>query len=367
MSRTTIAVLCGAAVLCLTGCGGSGSADSSASDSSASASRPKIKFVINGGLGDKSFFDSAYEGLQRVKAELGYDLQVVELGSDRTKWEFGFEDAAAAEDYDIFVAGTVDVTEYVARLAPEHPDKKFWVFDAPVDYSGGGGGCSNKCENVYSVTFKQNEGGYLAGYLARELVAAKALDGADSLSRVGVMGGVKIPVIEDFVVGFLGGFTDAGGSKSDVLVQYVGGDKPFGDPAKGKEIGNAMYDQGAAIVWPVAGLSGLGVVEAAVANERHTFGVDSDQYQTLTDAAQRDTVITSFLKNVGNALYKAAQDEQAGSLEYGAIESVGLAEDAVGYVEDEQFESLVPERIRTELREVAAKVKEGSIDVPSAF
>lgn len=350
-------------MLALTACGGSDGEDSGA----AASDKPRIKLVINGGLGDKSFFDSAYEGLKQAEKDLGYELKVVELGSDRTKWEPGFEDAASADDYDILAAGTFDVTEYIGELAPEFPDKKFWVFDAPVDYSGKNGTCSNKCENVYSVTFKQNEGGYLAGFLAERLVAEKALKGTESQNKVGVIGGVKIPVIEDFVVGFKAGFKDAGGKNSDVLVQYVGGDKPFGDPAKGKEISTSMYGQGAALVWPVAGLSGLGTFESAVTTKRYTFGVDSNQYQTLADQAQKDTVVTSILKNVGNALVKAAEADQKGSLKYGAVDTVGLAEDAVGYVNDEHFRELVPEKIRTEVQEAADKVKSGSVTVPSAF
>ncbi len=368
MLSRKFAALIVASVFVTAACGGSDGGNEQASQSqSPSAGKPRIKLVINGGLGDKSFFDSAYEGLQRAQKDLGYELKVVELGSDRTKWEPGFEDAAAGDDYDILAAGTFDVTDYIGKLAPQYPDKKFWVFDAPVDYTGANGTCSNKCANVYSVTFKQNEGAYLAGFLAQKLVDGKTLKGAESASKVGVIGGVKIPVIEDFVVGFKAGFSAAGGKESNVLVQYVGGDKPFGDPAKGKEISTAMYGQGAALVWPVAGLSGLGVFESAVAAKRYSFGIDSDQYQTLTDPAQRDTVITSILKNVGNALYKAAQQEQSKSLKYGAIDSVGLEQDAVGYVDDDHFKQLVPEQVRTELQETAAQVKAGAAKVPTAF
>jgi basic membrane protein A len=365
MRSVTGTALVIASMVALAACGSSGG-DGEKSGAQSSG-KPRIKLVINGGLGDKSFFDSAYAGLKKAEKDLGYELKVVELGSDRTKWEPGFEDAAAADDYDILAAGTFDVTDYVGKLAPEYPDKKFWVFDAPVDYTGKNGTCSNKCENVYSVTFKQNEAGYLAGFLAEELVAAKSLKGTEKLSKVGVIGGVKIPVIDDFIVGFKAGFKDAGGKKSDVLVQYVGGDKPFGDPAKGKEISTAMYGQGAALVWPVAGLSGLGTFESAVAEKRYTFGVDSDQYQTLADDAQKNTVVTSILKNVGNALYKAAQEDQSDALKYGAVDSVGLKDDAVGYVNDDHFEELVPEKIRTALEKAAAEVKSGSVTVPSAF
>lgn len=97
-------------------------------------------------------------------------------------------------------------------------------------------------------------------------------------------------------------------------------------------------------MWPVAGLSGLGTFESAVAAKRYTFGVDSDQYQTLTDPAQKNTVVTSILKSVGNALHRAAEADQKDSLKYGAVETVGLAEDAVGYVDDDHFAQLVPRR-----------------------
>jgi ABC-type lipoprotein export system ATPase subunit len=124
---------------------------------------------------------------------------------------------------------------------------------------------------------------------------------------VGVIGGVKIPVIEDFVIGFKAGFKAAGGNPSSgVLVQYVGGDNPFGDPAKGKQIASAMYGQGAELVWPVAGSSGLGAFESAVAAKRYTFGVDSDQYKTLTDRPAADRRHLDPQER-GNALYLAAR------------------------------------------------------------
>ncbi|MFI2035184.1 BMP family protein [Streptomyces bottropensis] len=362
-----IRILGGVAAFSLTlaACGASTDTDSARSGDSG---KPRIKFVINGNLGDRSFFDSAYAGLKKTEKDLGYSLKVVELGSDRTKWASGFEDAAAGDDYDVLAAGTVDTVDLVSELAPEYPDKKFWLFDGSVDYTGKSG-CSNKCANVYSVTFKQNEAAYLAGFLADRLVADKSLPGStEKNGKVGVIGGVKIPVIEDFVVGFKAGFEAAGGNPSSgVLVQYVGGDNPFGDPAKGKQIASAMYGQGAELVWPVAGSSGLGVFESAVAAKRYAFGVDSDQYRTLTDADQRQTVVTSILKNAGNALYLAAKANKAGTLAYGKPAAVGLAEDGVGYVENANFDKLVPAAVRAELKAQAAKVKSGAVKVPSAF
>ncbi|MDQ0596035.1 basic membrane protein A [Streptomyces canus] len=364
MNKIRILGAVAALSLTLAGCGASTATDSA---SSGKSGKLRIKFVINGNLGDRSFFDSAYAGLKKTEKDLDYSLKVVELGSDRTKWSSGFEDAAAGDDYDVLAAGTVDTVDFVSKLAPEYPDKKFWIFDGSVDYTGKSG-CSNKCANVYSVTFKQNEAAYLAGFLADKLVAAKALPGSAGNGKVGVIGGVKIPVIEDFVIGFKAGFKAAGGNPSSgVLVQYVGGDNPFGDPAKGKQIASAMYGQGAELVWPVAGSSGLGVFESAVSTKRYAFGVDSDQYKTLTDPDQRQTVVTSILKNAGNALYLAAKANKAGTLAYGKPAAVGLAEDGVGYVDNANFDKLVPAAVRAELKAQAEKVKSGAVKIPSAF
>lgn len=333
----------------------------------ASSDTVRIKFVINGTLGDKSFFDSAQTGLDEIADTHGYEITTVELGSDRSKWEPGFEDAAATDDYDIFVAGTIDTVDYIADLAPEYPEKKFWFFDASIDYEGANGGCSNSCENVHSMTFKQNEGGYLAGFLSAGILADGSLPGAEGSSKVGVIGAVEIPVITDFIAGFEAGFADGGGVASDVLTQYIGGTMPFADAARAKEIAAAIYGQGAGIVWPVAGSSGFGVFESAVEHDRYAIGIDSDQSQTLTDPAQQEIIITSILKNVGAALIDAAQRDADGTLEYGTAVALGLSQGAVDYVDNAQFQTIVSQEVRDAIAAQRQKVIDGEVDIPSTF
>lgn len=327
----------------------------------------RIKFVINGTLGDKSFFDSANAGLQAIEEEYGYTVDVVELGSERSKWQPGFVDAAAAGDYDIFVAGTFDSVDFVSQLAPQYPEQKFWLFDASADYEGANGGCSNKCENVYSMTFKQNEGGYLAGVIAAGTLAARTLPGAETASKVGVIGAVEIPVIQDFAVGFEAGFTAGGGKESDLTTQYIGGSTPFADAPRAKEIAKSMYGQGAGIVWPVAGSSGFGVAEAAVEQGRYAFGIDSDQSVTLQKPEQRERIVTSILKNVGAALEDAAARDADGDLPYGTAEALGLEQGAVGFVDNAQYQALVPQDVRDNVAKITQEIADGSITVPSAF
>ncbi len=362
---TVLAAVVVAAAVALTGCA-STSPDSAASASS-TGDGPRIKYVINGTLGDKSFIDSAYRGLTEAADELGYSVKTVELGYDESAWESGLQDAAAGDDYDILVAGSFSMSDYVGRVAPEYPDKKFWVYDAPPDYSGKVG-CSNACENVYSVTFKQNEGSYLVGYLIQQSLASGKLPNAESLTKVGIVGAQDIPVINDFIVGFTDGFVAAGGSQDDILVQYIGGDKAFNDPAKGKEIATSMFDEGAAVVWGIAGGSGAGVMEAAADKGLYSVGVDSDQYLTVTDELLRNTIITSMVKNVDAALLRAAQLELDGTLAYGAAENVGVAEDGVGVATDnDNFKKLVPQEVADQLAAVYEQVKSGKITVATAF
>ncbi|WP_169238753.1 BMP family ABC transporter substrate-binding protein [Candidatus Roseilinea sp. NK_OTU-006] len=339
-----------------------------ASAAPAAGAKKRVKLVLNGTLGDKSFFDSAQRGMEMIKKELGYEVRTIELGYDRNKWEPGLEDAAAADDYDILVAGTFDMSSYISRIAPQHPDKKFWMFDAGPDYEGKEGGCSNKCENVYTVLFRQNEGSYLLGVLVGELIKAGALPGAEGRNKVGIVGGLDIPVINDFIVGFKQGFAESGlNPEEHVLVQYVGGDSPFNNPAKGKEIASAMYDQGAAIVWGVAGNSGNGVFEAAVEKKLYALGVDSDQYQTIADPAQKATIITSMLKNVDQGLLRAAKLDAEGKLVYGAPESIGVAADAVGVADNENYQKFVPQDIQAKVKAAYEKVAKGEVKVDSAF
>jgi basic membrane protein A len=339
-----------------------------AAEAPAAGAKKRVKLVLNGTLGDKSFFDSAQRGMEMMKNELGYEVRTIELGYDRNKWEPGLEDAAAADDYDILIAGTFDMSAYISRIAPEHPDKKFWMFDAGPDYEGKEGGCSNKCENVYTVLFRQNEGSYLLGVLVGELLKEGKLPGAEGRTKVGIVGGADFPVINDFIVGFKQGFAESGlDPEENVLVQYVGGDNPFNNPAKGKEIASAMYDQGAAIVWGVAGNSGNGVFEAAVEKKLYALGVDSDQYQTIADPAQKATIITSMLKNVDQGLLRAAKLDAEGKLVYGAPESVGVAANAVGVADNENYQKFVSKEIQEKVKAAYEKVASGAVKVDSAF
>ena len=111
-------------------------ATSAEGDAAAESSAEPLKVVlfVNGVLGDKSFFDSAQRGVDRAKAELGIEAKTIEAGLDSTTWEPALIDAVANEEYDVFILGTFQLNAFLTALADQYPDKRFVIYDAPVDY-----------------------------------------------------------------------------------------------------------------------------------------------------------------------------------------------------------------------------------------
>jgi len=324
-----------------------------------------VALVINGNLGDKSFFDSAQRGVDRAKAELGMTVKTIELGYDQNKWGPGLADAAN-QNYDVVICGTFDMTQYISETALKATSKKFVYFDNIVDYSKGGFG------NVYSVTFKQNEGSYLAGLMAAQMVQssdANVQKGTGGGKKIGFLGGDNIPVINDFLAGWKQGAKDGGLKDTDILVSFVSGQTPFSDPAKGKELTLAMYTQGAGIAFNVAGQSGLGVLDAGGQAKRFTIGVDSDQWLILKDSKpdQAQWITTSVQKRVDNALYRALRLAGEGTLKYGAPEALGLTDGGVELADNDNYKKLVPQDIRDKVAAKSKDIASGKLKVDTAI
>lgn len=310
----------------------------------------KVVNLINGVLGDKSFFDSANRGMQKVMADFPQvKVKTIEAGIDPAKWQAALEDAAANEDYEIMVLGTYQMSEFLQIVAPKYPDKKFIIYDVSVDYTK----CD--CKNVYSVTYKQNEGSYLAGVFAGLVSQTKV---------IGVVGGQDIPVINDFIVGYEQGAKANG--VTEVIKQYAGG---WNDPAKGKELALAMYQQGADIVFQVAGGTGVGVFQAAQEMGKYAIGVDSDQATIINDTnpEQAPFIITSMMKNVDNSLYRAMKMYIEGTLPFGKAEALGVAEGGVGLAKNQWFDAVATPDIKAKLDQAEKDLLAGKIVVDTVF
>ena len=214
------------------------------------------------------------------------------------------------------------------------------------------------------MLYKQNEGSYLAGVYAAAMTT-QALDGMNPEAVIGSVGGQEIPIIIDFMVGYEQGARDTN-PDIQVLRQFA---DSWNDPAKGKELAKAQYSQGADIVFQIAGGTGQGVFEAAVEDGKYAIGVDSDQALAVADAdpAQAERILTSMLKNIDNSIVRALQLHIDGTLPYGEVENLGIAEGGVGLARNEYYENNTPDSVKQLVDEAEAKVTSGEIVVETAF
>lgn len=382
MKKLVALLLAGAMVLSLAACGGgdnksggdegnktAGSTQDNSSDEGGSSKdqesgKPyKAAFLVNGNLGDKSFYDSANEGLTRLKEDLGadvFDFKVEEMGgdpADEANWEPTLLDYCDTGEYDVIIIGTWQMYDALNTAYEMYPDQKFIFFDEPFDFEAAG-----NPDNIFNMMFKQNEVSYLVGAGAALMTTSEEMEGIDpSNSIIGFLGGMDGVLINDFLVGYIQGAKDVN-PDIQVAVAYVG---DYIDSAKGKDLSLAQFQNGADVGFNVAGNAGLGLLEAASESGKYAFGVDSDQAALLPDYAA--SIPSSALKNIGNALYLAIQEDMEGKLEYGTTKSYGFAEGGVGLVLDSHYEEVVPESIRTKLAELQASIENGEIVVKSAY
>lgn len=372
MKRMTALLMAGIMVMGLTACGSSSeqpAADNAKTDTEAvpdqtqtsdsaqgdteqsTGNGKKAILIVNGNLGDLGFFDSANAGMKRLQSELGMEIQVIETGDDESKWEPALADAAE-EKADYVIAVSPSMVEPMQSIAPLYPEKKFLLMDNTVDFEGGDYG------NVYCATFKQNEGSFLAGVVAATL--------AKETGKLGFVGGMDIPPINDFLVGYIEGALTVN-PDTKVIATYPG---DYYDPAKGKEHGIVLSNQGAEVMFAAAGPTGLGVIEAAVDADKFIIGVDSDQsagYAANGDEATANKIVTSMMKNVGDAIFRAVELDLKGELPMGTSESLGIAEGGVGLAKNEVYNKTLTEEEKAAIEEIEAKVVAGEIKVSTAI
>ncbi len=377
MKKVLAMLLASAMVVSMTACGGNSNSDTkepAAEDSteapaeSDGAAAPsgdtyRAALLLNGTLGDKSFYDSANEGLTRLRDELGadvFDFKVEQMGgtaADESKWEPTLLDYCDSGEYDVIIMGTWQMADPLAKAAEDYPDQKFMFFDEQFDFAANG-----DPDNIYNILYKQNEVSYLIGAAAAMMTTDETIEGIDpSTKKIGFLGGMDNAVINDFLKGYQQGAKDTD-PDVEVVIGWVG---DFVDSTKGKDIALGQYQSGVDVGYNVAGNAGLGQIEAAGDTNLYAFGVDSDQASLLPDYADR--IPTSALKNVGNSLYRAIKMDLEGTLAYGTTEVLGFAEGGVEIVKDAHYEEMLPENIRTKLDELEQDIIDGKIVVESAI
>ncbi len=293
-----------------------------------------LALVVAGNFGDRSFYDSSNAGVTKLEAE-GVTVKRIECGNDKhTEQIYNAADAA-----DIVVLVGWEFFD-VSVVAPEYPDVKFiWIdnaTDAPI-------------ANVLNITYAQNEGSFLAGYVAAKL---------SETGVIGAVGGMDQDTINDFIVGYKQGALYAN-PEAKVEVMYSG---TYDDPAVGKECALALHEKGADVIFQIASKCGDGVFEAAQDEGFYAIGVDSDQKYIAPEV-----IICSMRKEVGESIYYAVKQYMEKGDDCGLFGTTWIADMATGYVGlsygEEGSVQQVSDEIKAEVEELAKKIVSGEIKV----
>lgn len=321
------------AAMAVAGCGKPGT-DAPATDGKATM---KIGVVLDkGGVTDQSFNASAWSGAQRAEKDLGVQAAYAESREDA---DFARNlRAYAKQNYDLVFAMGYPEQDAYNLVSGEYPETRFVIVD----------GAAAKTPNAAGVAFREEEGTFLAGALA----ACMSRTGT-----IGFVGGMRGPVITRFESGYKAGAKMA---RPDIriLTQYTGS---WDDSGKGRSMAGMQFAQGADIIFHAAGKSGLGVLNAVrdQPEGRYVIGVDSDQ-----DGIVPGRVLTSMIKNVGNAVYDFTRDVQAGKFAPGD-HSYGLKEYGVGLSEMKYTGDKVPLEVMEQVMGYRTKIISGEIKPPA--
>jgi basic membrane protein A len=326
------------------GCGGGGGGEkaqttTAASGTSGGGGGPAIKVGLVtdiGGLNDKSFNHLAYVGLQRAQDQLGVTGKVLE--SHANSDYIPNLSSLAQQNYDLVIGVGFLMADSIDTVAQKYPKVNFAIIDFPNV------ALKHTPKNVRGLVFKEQEAGYLVGYLAGLLEKQES----GSKNTVASVGGQKIPPVDHYIAGY-----QFGAKQADPGVKTLNGySQDFVDQAKCKEIALNQIAQGAGIVFQVAGGCGLGALDAAKEKSVWGIGVDADQ------AYIGSQILTSALKKVDVAVFDAIKAAQDGSFT-GGTDSVFDAKN--GGVGIGKISSKVPQDIVTKVRAQEEKLSNGQV------
>jgi len=296
----------------------------------------RVAVVYSGNLGDKSYNDSCNEGAQKAAADFGVELKSLE-GTTAEEWEANFL-AVCEEGYDLVICSSSNFEEYMKEHCANYPDIKFAIIDTTV--AG---------DNILSISFAQNQGSFLAGAAAAMFTECTDIEGVNEDAIIGWVGGMDIPVLHDFYVGYEQGAKYINPDIT-VLQSFAG---TWNDPLKGKELTLAQYDQGADIVMNVASGTGTGILEGAKDAGKYAIGVDLNQ-----DNDQPGSILTSMVKRVDTACYLTIQQVVEGTFEGGSTAYLTVADGGVALTDFSVMKEHLGDQFPNEIVEKVAELEE---------
>ena len=315
-----------------------------AADAKKHATIKAVLITDVGGLNDKSFNALAYKGLQQAAAQLGVTVEVKESKSDQDY--IPNLQAAATGGADLVIGVGFLMTEAVGKAAAAFPNTKFAIVDVSATDAKIAG-----AKNVQGLLFREQEAGYLAGYLAGAMQKTK-VKGINGKNVISWVGGIKIPPVDRYGAGYTAGAKAA----SPGIKVLHGYSQDFVAQDKCKNLANAQIAQGSDVVFQVAGQCGLGALDAAKSKHVFGIGVDADQ------SGIGPQVITSAVKKVDQAVFLTIKDVVDGKYAGGTDRIFALKDGGVGLG---KISAKVPSSIKAKLVKVTADIKAGKIKIPA--
>ena len=312
----------------LTGCGSNTESQADVADKITVAMVSDVA-----GINDQSYNQSAWEGLERAKKELGIEIKYLESKQD-SDYATNVE-TLADEEVDLIIGVGSKLADTIKEAAKNYPDQKFAIIDETYDEIP---------SNVKSVLFESEQASYLVGLIAGKMSETK---------NVGFIGGLDIPVINTFKYGYMAG-VKAADANCEIQAQYA---NSFNDQAKGKAITNQMISKGADVVFTAAGDVGTGSMEAIKEANKYGIGVDRDQ----SDLAPQN-ILTSAIKRVDVGMYETVKELVEGKFQGGISTTYGLEQNGIGIADTTS--NLVPQDVLDFVNEKIEELKAGKISVP---
>ncbi|MGP4059888.1 BMP family lipoprotein [Halobacillus sp. H74] len=300
-----------------------------------------------GGVDDKSFNQSAWEGLQAFGEENGmskgegFDYAQSESDADYTT----NLNRLVRQDYNLIFGIGFLLEPAITEVAGQYPDTNFAIVDSIAEG-----------DNVASITFKEHQGSFLAG-----VAAAKKTN----TNKIGFLGGVDSDLINKFEAGFIAGVKSVN-ADIDVTVEYA---ESFAAADKGKLIAADMYSQDIDVIYHASGATGNGVFAEAkdIKNSNPdqdvwVIGVDRDQHEE-GQIGDTNVTLTSMVKRVDIAVQDVTQQAKDGEFPGGEVVEYGLGDDAISIARTN--EEAMTEEIVSSVEEWKEKIINGDVEVPS--
>lgn len=296
----------------------------------------KIKVGLQlsiGGLGDLSFNDSAYAGLEKAQRSLDFEFETAQWENPLLNAEH--LESWAKEGFDLIIGVGYGNAAPVSEVAAQFPDTRFAVIDVAAEGS-----------NVWSATYREYEGDFVVGVLAALVTQTR---------MVGFIGGGVTPVVRRIELGYAQGVKNVDSSIS-FISDYVG---EFDNAEKGRMLAETQYTLGVDVIYQVAGRCGLGALEAAAEFGRWIISTGGDHSDLAPHA-----VLTSRIKNVGKPIQDVIQAAIEDRFEGGVVKSYGFAEGGLmmAPIRPNVFKVVTPP-IQNIMQEIQAQVISGQIKV----